>query len=268
MLNRLISHNDKIPLTTSNLTRFHSRAPPSITIIEYLKRIYKYASSEKICLLILLIYIDRVCERNRTFTISSLTVHRFIITSICVSSKALSDSYCSNSFYAKVGGISTKELNTLELELLFLMDWRLVCDSEVLQRYYCNLVRGSQGYVREPARERIGSGNGGIFGGPANDSSPTLLISTDGRSITVPLVDTMSSSSGSATAGIPSATSGSPRPGHSTTKGTTNPGNEDIGFGIGLNGVSDFDTTKPIDTITANISRIHVRDSAMDSSSL
>lgn len=141
MMNRLTTHNDRIPLTSASLTRFHSRAPPSISISDYLNRIIKYASVEKTCLLILLVYIDRACENNRSFTVSSLTVHRFIITSICVSSKAISDSYCSNSFYAKVGGISTKEINTLELELLFLLDWRLTCSADVLDHYYANLVK-------------------------------------------------------------------------------------------------------------------------------
>ena len=149
MLTRLVNHNDRIPLTSSSLTRFHSRAPPSISIHDYLQRILKYASVEKICLLLLLIYIDRVCEAHPHFTVSSLTVHRFIITGICVSSKALSDSYCSNSFYAKVGGIATKELNTLELELLFLIDWTLVCNADTLQSYYVNLIKQSKGYTRE-----------------------------------------------------------------------------------------------------------------------
>ena len=91
MLNRLTAHNDQIPLTTSSLTRFHSRAPPAISILDYLRRIVKYASVERVCLLILLIYIDRVCERNRSFTISSLTVHRFIITGVTVAAKVMMD---------------------------------------------------------------------------------------------------------------------------------------------------------------------------------
>src|SRR4051812_24945554 len=70
MLTRLISHNDLIPLTPSTLTRFHSRAPPSITVADYLRRIVKYTSAEKACLLIILIYIDRVCEYHPGFTIS------------------------------------------------------------------------------------------------------------------------------------------------------------------------------------------------------
>lgn len=148
MLGRLITHNDLIPLTPSNLTRFHSRTPPNISLSDYLRRIVKYTSVEKSCLLILLIYIDRVCELHPHFTVSSLTVHRFLITAVTVSSKALCDSYCTNSHYAKVGGISTQEINALELEFLSLIDWHLASTGPILQQYYANLVEQHPCYER------------------------------------------------------------------------------------------------------------------------
>lgn len=144
MLTRIARHNDQIPVSQANLTRFHSRAPPAISIGDYLRRIVQFASVEKACLLSLLIYIDRVCERHQSFTISSLTVHRFMITAITVSAKSLCDSYCTNSHYARVGGISTQELNTLELEFLFLIDWHLSFDRQLLQRYYEHLSEHHQ----------------------------------------------------------------------------------------------------------------------------
>ncbi|KAI8348918.1 cyclin-domain-containing protein [Mortierella sp. GBAus27b] len=141
MLGRLTAHNDQIPLTSANLTRFHSRAPPQISVYDYLRRIVRYTSLERACLLVILIYIDRVCERVRTFTISSLTVHRFIIASVTLAAKAVCDSYCTNSHYARVGGLSTQELNTLEVEFLGLIEWRVAVEGSVMQRYYVNLVR-------------------------------------------------------------------------------------------------------------------------------
>ncbi|KAL2917884.1 Pho80p cyclin [Polyrhizophydium stewartii] len=142
-----VAHNDRIPLTQGNLTRFHSRAAPGISISDYLRRIVKYAAVERICLMILLIYIDRVCERKPDFTISSLTVHRFIITGITCACKTLCDTYLSNTMYARVGGLTTKELNVLELEFLFLIDWNLNADVERLQKYYVNLVRQHPDFV-------------------------------------------------------------------------------------------------------------------------
>lgn len=59
MLDKLISHNDRIPLTPTSLTRFHSRAPPSINVRDYLLRIARYTNVEPCCLLILLPYVDK-----------------------------------------------------------------------------------------------------------------------------------------------------------------------------------------------------------------
>ena len=96
MLSRLTTHNDLLPLHPTSLTRFHSRATPSISVLSYLKRITKYTSLEKSCTLILLVYIDRVCQRISGFTICSLTVHRFICAAVVCASKALCDSFSTN----------------------------------------------------------------------------------------------------------------------------------------------------------------------------
>ncbi|KAF7375969.1 Nuc-1 negative regulatory protein preg [Mycena sanguinolenta] len=141
MLERLMAHNDLIPLLPESLTRFHSRSAPGITVLDYLRRIVRFTNVEKSCLLITLHYIDQICARMPLFTLSSLTCHRFIIASITVSSKGLCDTFCTNSLYAKVGGISVTELNVLEREFLEKIDWRLMCTRDVLQEYYVNLVR-------------------------------------------------------------------------------------------------------------------------------
>ncbi|KAG8911226.1 hypothetical protein FRC01_005838, partial [Tulasnella sp. 417] len=177
MIDRLITHNDQIPLQPDALTRFHSRLPPGISVHDYFARIVKYANVERSCLLITLHYIDQICTRLPKFTITSLTIHRFIIASVTVSSKALCDVFCTNTHYAKVGGITVAELNMLEKEFLGVIDWRLFvslhmvpirfisdpettqwqevkphliarldpsfhkCTRELLQAYYVNLIR-------------------------------------------------------------------------------------------------------------------------------
>lgn len=146
MLNRLTTHNDSLPLHPSSLTRFHSRAAPGITILSYLRRIAKYTSLEKSCMLILLVYIDRVCQRIAGFTICSLTVHRFVCAAVVCSSKALCDAFSTNGHYARVGGISLIELNMLEKVFLNIIDWKLSCSGALLQHYYTSLVRSHDSY--------------------------------------------------------------------------------------------------------------------------
>ena len=147
VLVRICSLNDTLPLQSQKVTRFHSRAPPAISIHDYLARIVKYASLESACLLMLLVYIDRMCDKHPEFCISSLTVHRFIITACVVAAKSLCDSYCTNTHYSKVGGLSVQELNLLELEFLFMIEWDLPCSHESLQKYYVKLIEQSKEYT-------------------------------------------------------------------------------------------------------------------------
>ncbi|WRT63559.1 uncharacterized protein IL334_000464 [Kwoniella shivajii] len=150
MLELLIKHNDQVVLTPDALTRFHSRAAPGISVKDYLGRIVKYTNLEKIPLLSLLAYIDTTCTNLPTFTLSSLTVHRFLIASVCAGSKAQCDVFCTNAHYAKVGGIKTQELNALERELLRVTKWDLCCHADQLQKYYTSLIRSHGGYIQSP----------------------------------------------------------------------------------------------------------------------
>lgn len=144
MLLELIRFNDEIPLKDGRLTRFHSRAPPGIGVKDYLQRLTTHATLSPPILLSMVYYIDRLCTLYPAFTISSLTVHRFLITSATVASKGLSDSFWTNNTYARVGGVSLKELALLELEFLWRVEWRIVPKPEVLVDYYRSLVERSE----------------------------------------------------------------------------------------------------------------------------
>ena len=168
MLSELIRHNDT-PLTDTGLTRFHSRAPPGISVRDYLQRLAHHATLSPPILLCMVYYIDRLCALWPKFTINSLTVHRYLIASATVASKGLSDSFWTNSTYARVGGVSLKELALLELEFLWRIEWRIVPKPEVLVDYYRSLVERCEGY--RIAEEESGSGSGsGEASGSASGS--------------------------------------------------------------------------------------------------
>lgn len=62
------------------------------------------------------------------FHVHSLNVHRILLSSVMVAAKFLDDFYYSNEFWAKIGGVPNSELNTLELEFLFMTNFDLhVC---------------------------------------------------------------------------------------------------------------------------------------------
>ncbi|KAI7541442.1 cyclin-domain-containing protein [Hortaea werneckii] len=149
MLMELIRLNDQIPLRDGRLTRFHSRAPPGISVSDYLQRLIQHATLSPPILLSMVYYIDRLCALYPAFTINSLTVHRFLITAATVAAKGLSDSFWTNPTYARIGGIPVSELATLELELLQRVHWKIVPKPEVLEEYYRSLVDRTQGYNLE-----------------------------------------------------------------------------------------------------------------------
>ncbi|KAI9893672.1 MAG: hypothetical protein M1814_005887 [Vezdaea aestivalis] len=147
MIMELLKFNDGIPLRDRGLTRFHSRAPPAISVQDYLQRLTTHATLSPPILLSMVYYIDRLCAHYPAFTISSLTVHRFLIVAATVASKGLSDSFWTNSLYARVGGVTIKELALLELEFLRRVDWRIVPKPEILDGYYRSLIERDQDYT-------------------------------------------------------------------------------------------------------------------------
>ncbi|KAL2066196.1 hypothetical protein VTL71DRAFT_2267 [Oculimacula yallundae] len=149
MIQELIETNDRLPLRSGVLTRFHSRTPPGISVLDYLQRLAKHATLTPPLLLSMVYYIDRLCLLYPAFTVTTLTVHRFLITAATVAAKGLSDSFWNNSTYARVGGIKIAELGLLELDFLYRVDWKIVPNPEALVDYYNGLVERTDGYVLE-----------------------------------------------------------------------------------------------------------------------
>ena len=65
--------------------------------------ILKYAGCSEETFILALIYMDQVVQFNPEFVISSLNVHRLLITAIMLASKFFDDVYYNNAYY--VGGV-------------------------------------------------------------------------------------------------------------------------------------------------------------------
>ena len=83
-----------------------------------------------------------------------------MIAAATVASKGLSDAFWTNSTYARVGGVSLRELALLELEFLQRIDWRIVPAPEVLVDYYVSLVERGGGEIERDDGSGSGSGSG------------------------------------------------------------------------------------------------------------
>mmetsp|Transcript_927 Transcript_927/g.2561 ORF Transcript_927/g.2561 Transcript_927/m.2561 type:complete len:240 (+) Transcript_927:281-1000(+) len=140
LLTDLVHRNDQLPISPAQITPFHSSKPPAITISNYLvDRILKYANVSEETIILALIYMDLVVQYNPEFVITSLNIHRLLITSVMLASKFFDDLYYNNAYYARVGGISNSEVNNLEMEMLRMISFSLYVSPEQYERYRCSL---------------------------------------------------------------------------------------------------------------------------------
>ncbi|KAK1389015.1 Cyclin [Heracleum sosnowskyi] len=115
VLEKLVLRNDRLMDGLScrhgkSLDVFHGARAPNISI---LKLLHKYPNS----------------------LVVSLNVHRLLVTAVMVAAKMLDDVHYNNTFYARVGGVTNLELNRLEIELLFLLNFELTVHSRVFESY-------------------------------------------------------------------------------------------------------------------------------------
>ncbi|KAL2611198.1 hypothetical protein R1flu_022890 [Riccia fluitans] len=148
LLERVVARNERQASALNNrsqsppkLTVFHGLRAPTISIEKYLERIFKYANCSPSCFVVAYAYIDRLTQQQPGIPITSLNVHRLLITSVMVAAKFLDDAYYNNAYYAKVGGVTTLEMNRLELEFLFRLDFRLQVTVSVFDSYCSHLAR-------------------------------------------------------------------------------------------------------------------------------
>ncbi|MBA0610394.1 hypothetical protein Godav_011254 [Gossypium davidsonii] len=123
-----------------NVAMFHGLRAPTISIQHYIDRIFKYAGCSPSCFLVAYIYVDRFVQQTDVH-LTSLNVHRLLITSVLVAAKFIDDAFFNNAYYARVGGVSTAELNRLEMSFLFGLDFRLQVTVNTFQRYCCQLQK-------------------------------------------------------------------------------------------------------------------------------
>ena len=147
ILEEIVKDNEKNNENESNISDsnesaiisvFTSNKTPQISIKKYLTRIMKYSKPETSTVIICLIYIDKICE-NSTLQLSIYNIHRIILSCMILALKYNEDDYYSNKYYAKVGGISLKELNELEYNIMVLLQFNFFIDDITYEKYQAQL---------------------------------------------------------------------------------------------------------------------------------
>ncbi|KAE8688496.1 Cyclin-U3-1 [Hibiscus syriacus] len=150
VLERSVRGNEKLLVRSKikdSITIFHGSKEPSLNIRQYVERIFKYCKCSNSCFVVAVIYIDRFLQRIDAY-LTSLNVHRLLITSVLVAAKFMDDQCYNNAYYAKVGGVSREELNRLEMKFLFNLDFRLHVKTDVFDKYWLKIQQEDDGESR------------------------------------------------------------------------------------------------------------------------
>ncbi|EXC36981.1 hypothetical protein L484_000801 [Morus notabilis] len=140
LLEKSIQKNERLLRVKSRIeveiiTIFHGSKAPAMSMKRYVERIFKYSNCSTSCYVFAYIYIERFLQKRASFYLTSLTVHRLLITSVMLAAKFLDDATESNAYYAEVGGVSTEEMNELEMAFLFSLEFSLLVTAEDFAHY-------------------------------------------------------------------------------------------------------------------------------------
>lgn len=126
-----VSRNDaKPPAPFGDMTVFHALEPPAISVADYVARVAKYAFCSDACLVAAYHYMSTVVAKEPKLALSSLSVHRLLITSVVLACKYFDDVSYNLMYYSKVGGLPYRELANLEVNMLRILDFRLNISDE------------------------------------------------------------------------------------------------------------------------------------------
>jgi len=113
------------PDTASMLPLFEDADTCPLCPSEYKQRMMKYTACSPCNLVVALVYLQRLkdSDTNQAFAqelrLTSHNLQRLLLTALLLASKFLDEPYVSNKQWALVGDLSTKEMNALELEMLW-----------------------------------------------------------------------------------------------------------------------------------------------------
>lgn len=138
LLQDICEENDFSNLQNDDLIKPFIGKIENMSVEDFLKRCLYYSNAESSTFIIMLIYIDRLCEING-FIINSFNVYKIIFSSLLIAIKYHEDDLFNNKYYAKIFGIKIEELNILENYFCKIINYRLFIDDDVFKTYYNNL---------------------------------------------------------------------------------------------------------------------------------
>ena len=132
ILTEISSQNSEVEFNPED--PFSRQNPSKVTLQYFFGRIRRYSQIEKSTLIIILIYIDRVCITSGII-LNPHNIHRLILGCLILAIKYNEDVYYNNEYYAKIGGVPLDEINTLEYKSFELIDQNLFISDDIFEKY-------------------------------------------------------------------------------------------------------------------------------------
>lgn len=111
---------------SSPSVRFRAARIPPVAIRDYGARILQYGEIDEAAITPLVhCYLERFLSHVTFRELHALNIHRLMLTATLVATKFYQDEFYNNQHWARIGGISMKELNKLERYFLRTIKWNL-----------------------------------------------------------------------------------------------------------------------------------------------
>ena len=131
---------------------FECHSPCPLLPSRYVERIMKYTQCSPCTLVVAIVYLQRLKDREASgpsaagagcqpLRLTSFNIQRMFLTAMMIAHKFLDEPVCSNKQWSLVGDLTVKEMNSLELHML----WTLQFDCNVSRAEYdaCQAALGA-----------------------------------------------------------------------------------------------------------------------------
>ena len=94
-------------------------------------------------LILAVIYIDQLCEKYG-YVLSMHNIFRILLIFVYISIKVNEDIVIKSEYYAKISGVSVKDLNILEYQMCVAMNFDFFVKSDYYEQYFTYFCKSSQ----------------------------------------------------------------------------------------------------------------------------
>ena len=134
VIEKSVKYHEVNNLKEKKETNFCSKEIPNISITNYILRLTKKINIEPSTLILGIIYFDKICNKGNII-LSFLNVYRLILISLVLAIKFNEEYFETNEFYSKIGGLSNKSFNKLEIAVLKILNYKLYIKKDIYDNY-------------------------------------------------------------------------------------------------------------------------------------